>query len=118
MKLLPSETPIYTNEIEVIYLLADRYAYRLPYGCLPDDMLISKYAQAECQSEEYLTWVESMRQKLENEHAVIVLFNTYHEQTYAPLIPELIDGQSILSMQGDGAMYVHDLDEWPPNPHW
>jgi hypothetical protein len=118
MKLLPSEAPIYTNEIEAIYLLADRYAYRLPYGCLPNDMLISKYAQAECKSEEYLAWVESMRQKLENEHAVIVLFNTYHEQTYGPLIPELIDGQSILSMQGDGAMYVHDLDEWPPNPHW
>jgi len=118
MKLLPPETPIYTNEIEAIYLLADRYAYRLPYGCLPDDMLISKYAQAECQSEQYLAWVERMRQKLEHDHAVIVLFNTFNEQAYAPLIPELIDGLSILSIQGDGAMYVQDLDEWPPNPHW
>ena len=118
LKLLPSETPIYTNEIEALYLLADRYAYRLPYGCLPDDILVSKYAEADCQSEKYLTWVESMRHKLEHEQAVIVLFNTYAEQVYAPLVPELIDGFPILSSQGDGAMYVNNLDEWPPSPHW
>ena len=90
----------------------------MPYGCLPDDILVSKYAEADCQSEKYLTWVESMRFKLEHEQAVIVLFNTYNEQAYAPLVPELIDGFSILSSQGDGAMYVNNLDEWPPNPHW
>lgn len=118
LKLLPAETPIFTNEVEALYLFADRHAYRLPYGCLPDDQLISDMAQAGCQSEEYLAWVQQMRQMLEQEQAVIALFKTVYEQPYSPLVPELVGGLLVLSSQGDGAMYVYDLDQWPPNPHW
>jgi hypothetical protein len=118
MDLLPPDTPIYTNHVEAVYLFTGRHPYRLPYGCLPEDILLETYAQADCQAPDYLQWVEIMRQKLQEDQAVIVLFGRTYEQVYDPLIPELIEGLEALSVQGDGTMYVQDVDEWPENPHW
>jgi hypothetical protein len=118
MNLLPEGTPIYTNHVEAIYFYSGRHPYRLPYGCLPEDVLVEEYAQADCQEPAYLEWVQAMRQKLEEEQAVIVLFGRTYEQVYDPLIPDLINGLEPLSVQGDGIMYVHDVEEWPANPNW
>jgi len=118
MNLLPDDTPIYTNHVEAIYFYTGRHPYRLPYGCLPEDVLVEEYAQADCQEPAYLEWVQAMRQKLVEEQAVIVLFGRTYEQVYDPLIPDLIDGLEPLSVQGDGIMYVHDVEEWPENPNW
>lgn len=118
MNLLPPETPIYTNHVEAVYFYTGRHPYRLPYGCLPEDVLTQQYAQADCQEPEYLEWVGTMREKLYQEQAVLVLFGRTYEQVYDPLIPELIEGLEPLSIQGDGTMYVSDVDEWPENPHW
>lgn len=118
MNLLPADTPIYTNHIEAVYLYTGRHPYRLPYGCLPEDVLLEEYAQADCQEPEYIEWVERMRQKLQDEQAVIVLFGRTYEQVYDPLIPDLIEGLEPLSVQGDGVMYVQDVDQWPENSHW
>ncbi|MGD8603354.1 MAG: glycosyltransferase family 39 protein [Anaerolineales bacterium] len=118
MNLLPPDTPIYTNHVEAVYLYTGRHPYRLPYGCLPQDVLLEEYAQADCQDPDYLHWVEIMRHKLQDEHAVVVLFGRTYEQVYDPLIPELIEGLEPLSVQGDGIMYVQDVDQWPENPHW
>jgi hypothetical protein len=119
LRLLPEDTPIYTNEVEALYLLAGRQAYRLPTGCLPEDALYTDLLGTECRTAEFLAWVERMRYALENRRAVVAVFNTYGEQPYyAPLVPEMVAGLDILTTQGDGRMYVYDRDQWPENPNW
>ena len=119
LRLLPEDTPIYTNEVEALYLLAGRQAYRLPTGCLPEDALYTDLLGTECNTAEFLAWVERMRYALENREAVLAVFNSYAEQPYyAPLVPEMVAGLDILTTQGDGHMYVYDRDGWPENPNW
>jgi hypothetical protein len=119
LRLLPADTPIYTNEVEALYLLAGRSAYRLPTGCLPEDAMTAMVVAENCQTPEYRVWAEAMRDRIIHEWAVVAVFNTYTEQPYyAPLVSEMVAGLDILSTQGDGRMYVYDGDQWPDNPNW
>lgn len=119
MSQLPPDTPIYTNEVEALYLLAGRRVYRLPTGCLPLDALVVVEPETECRTPEYQTWVENMRRALEGDRAVLAVFNTYrYIPYYAPLVPELIEGLDVLTTQGDGWLYVYDREAWPENPNW
>jgi hypothetical protein len=119
MSLLPPETPIYTNEVEAVYLLGGRSAYRLPTGCLPEDTLHVIVVEAECRGGDFRPWAEAMRGSLETENAVVALFETYREQPYyAPVAEELVAGLDVLTSQGDGRLYVQDRGQWPESPHW
>jgi len=119
LRLLPPETPIYTNEVEALYLLADRYAYRLPSGCLPDDPMATVQGGESCRTPAYLAWSEAMRERLVSDRAVLAIFNSYTDQRYyAAVVPELAEGLAILSRQGDGTLYVYDRSQWPDNPNW
>jgi hypothetical protein len=119
MSLLPPETPIYTNEVEAVYLLGGRSAYRLPTGCLPEDTLHVIVVEAECRGGDFRPWAEAMRGSLETENAVVALFDTYREQPYyAPVAEELVAGLDVLTSQGDGHLFVQDRGQWPESPHW
>jgi hypothetical protein len=119
LSLLPAETPIYTNEVEALYLLGGRSGYRLPTGCLPEDALYIYVEGTECRTPEYEAWAEAMRQSLQTDGAVVALFNTYREQPYyAPVAEELVAGLDVLTTQGDGRLYVYDRSQWPENPNW
>jgi hypothetical protein len=119
MSLLPTETPIYTNEVEAVYLLGGRSAYRLPTGCLPEDTLQLAVEAAECRTGEYREWADAMRSSVETEAAVVALFDSFREQPYyAPVAEELVEGLDVLTSQGDGRLYVYDRSEWPESPHW
>lgn len=119
LNLLPEETPIYTNEVEALYLLADRRAYRLPTGCPPYDALFLEVAGEDCRSEAYQAWVEAMREAMTSEQAVMAIFESYRNQPYyAAIVPELVEGLDVLSSQGDGWLYVYDRSQWPESPHW
>lgn len=119
MSLLPTETPIYTNEVEAVYLLGGRSAYRLPTGCLPEDTLQVAVEAAECRTGEYREWADAMRSSVETEAAVVALFDSFREQPYyAPVAEELVEGLDVLTSQGDGRLYVYDRSEWPESPHW
>jgi hypothetical protein len=119
MSLLPGDTPVYTNEVEGVYLLAGRRVYRLPTGCLPFDALVVFEPGTECRTPEYLTWVANMDRALERDRAVLAVFNTYRDfPYYSSLVPEMVEGLDVLTSQGDGKLYVYDRDEWPDNPNW
>ena len=119
LRLLPLETPIFTNEVEALYLLADRFAYRLPTGCLPEDAMTAMIVAENCQTPEYLVWSARMRDRIIHERAVLAIFNNYTDQRYyAAVVPELAEGLAILSRQGDGTLYVYDRSQWPDNPNW
>ncbi len=116
--LIPPDRPIYTNEVEALFLLAGRTAYRLPFGCVGDDPLLEPQARADCRDPEYVEWVRRMRARLAEEQGVIALFDTIWEQPYAPQVPRLVEGLEVLSSQGDGMLYVADREQWPDSPHW
>jgi hypothetical protein len=119
LSLLPAETPIYTNEVEALYLLGGRSAYRLPTGCLPEDAFYVYVEGTECHTAEFEAWAQAMRRGLQDEAAVVALFNSYLEQPYyAPVADELVAGLDVLSTQGDGRLYVFDRNQWPESPHW
>jgi hypothetical protein len=119
MSILPDETPIYTNEVEAIYLLTGRRVYRLPTGCLPIDALIVVEPGADCRTPEYDDWVADMRAALRTDQAVLAVFNTYQQYPYyAPVVPELVADLDVLTTQGDGRLYVYDRQAWPESPHW
>ena len=119
LSILPPETPIYTNEVEALYLLGGRSAYRLPTGCLPEDAFYTYVEGTECHTPEFEAWAQAMRRNLEANAAVVALFNTYQEQPYyAPVALELVAGLEILTTQGDGRLYVFDRSQWPESPHW
>lgn len=119
MELLPAETPIYTNEVEAVYLLSSRRPYRLPTGCLPVDALYGYEPGGDCRTAEYLTWASNMRESLAQEGAVLAIFDTYAMTPYyAAVVPELVEGLDVLTTQGDGRLYVLDRGQWPESPHW
>ncbi len=119
LSILPAETPIYTNEVEALYLLGGRSAYRLPTGCLPQDAFYVYIEGTECRTAEFEAWAQAMRRNLVSGPAVVALFNTYREQPYyAPVADELVDGLDVLTTQGDGRLYVADRSQWPESPHW
>ncbi len=116
--LIPADRPIYSNEVEALFLLTGRTAYRLPFGCVGDDPLLEPQARADCRDPEYVEWVRRMRARLAEEQGVIALFDTIWEQPYAPQVPRLVEGLEVLSSQGDGMLYVADREQWPDSPHW
>jgi hypothetical protein len=119
MSQLPADTPVYTNEVEAVYLLANRRVFRLPTGCLPYDALVVYEPGTDCRTPEYQAWVDNMRRALTQDEAVLAIFNTYVDfPYYAPLVPELVEGLDVLTTQGDGRLYVYDRDAWPQNPNW
>jgi hypothetical protein len=119
LSILPPRTPIYTNEVEALYLLGGRSAYRLPTGCLPEDAMVVYEPGTECRTEEYQAWAAAMRRALEGDMAVVALFNSYREQPYyAPVAEELVAGLDVLTTQGDGRLFVYDRSQWPESPHW
>ena len=119
MTQLPADTPIYTNEVEALYLLAGRRVFRLPSGCLPLDALVVFEPGTECRTPAYLAWAANMRKALKESRAVLAVFDTYREVPYyAPLVPELVEGLDVLTTQGDGKLYVQNRADWPENPNW
>jgi hypothetical protein len=119
LSILPPRTPIYTNEVEALYLLGGRSAYRLPTGCLPEDAMVVYEPGTECRTEEYQAWAAAMRRALEREMAVVALFDSFYEQPYyAPVGEELVAGLDVLTTQGDGRLFVSDRSQWPESPHW
>lgn len=119
LSVLPPNAAIYTNEVEALYLLGGRSAYRLPTGCLPEDAMVVYVPGTECRTEEYEAWAAAMRRALEEEMAVVALFDSYREQPYySPVVEGLTAGLDILTTQGDGRLFAFDRSQWPESPHW
>ncbi len=100
---LPQDVPIYTNELNALYLLAERPAYSLPLKW--DSVRGAPRA-------DFAQNMKIMRERLEEQGAVVVLFRTLAAQGERYLtLPEITEGLTLI--------YDSDLGQvwgWPS--HW
>ncbi len=100
---LPEDVPIYTNELNALYLLAGRPAYSLPLKW--DSVRGAPRA-------DFAQNMQIMRRRLEEQGAVVVLFRTLAGQGERyPTLPEITEGLTLL--------YESDLGQvWGQPGHW
>ncbi|MBN2554952.1 MAG: hypothetical protein JXA97_03345 [Anaerolineales bacterium] len=92
-----SDDPLYTNEVEAIYLLTGRIARFIPTPLNP---------AADAPRADYEDWLASMRTAMRVEHARLVLFLQTEEKRQAILnLEELTSGLEIEASFLDGEIY-------------
>jgi 4-amino-4-deoxy-L-arabinose transferase-like glycosyltransferase len=94
---LPADTPIYSNELDALYLHTGRQAFQVPIRWDP---------VREAARDDYDAQLAAMRRRIGDEGAVLVLFNTIVGQSgFLPPAAELTRGLSLVFEAGDGAAY-------------
>ncbi len=95
---LAAEVPVYSNELNALYLLAGRQAYQVPI--LWDPVRAAP-------REDYEQQLAAMRDRIADQGAVLVLFHTLAEQqAFLPPEAELAQGLSEILRAGDGVVYA------------
>jgi len=91
------EEPIYTNEVEGVYLLTGRTAYFIPTPYNP---------AADVTRQDYQDWLFSMRESLEEEDGRLVLFlQTEEKAASIENMEDLITGLVVEAEFSDGMIY-------------
>ena len=94
----PEEGPIYSNELDALYLLTGRQAYQVPIRWDP------------VRAEERVDFPEQlarMRERIAGEGAVLVLFNSLaSQQAFLPSEAELAEGLLPAFQASDGVVYM------------
>jgi hypothetical protein len=94
---LPPGVPLYSNELDVLYLYTGRQAFQVPIRWDP---------VREAPRDDYDAQLAAMRRRIGNEGAVLVLFNTIAAQSgFLPPAEELTEGLSLVFEASDGAIY-------------
>ncbi len=97
IKAMPDEIPIYTNELDALYLLTKRVAYQIPIKWDPVSATMR---------EDYEHQLTVMRARMHSENGILVLFPTLKQQlSIFPHEEELADGLSIIVQSNNGAIY-------------
>lgn len=94
---LPEGVTLYSNELDVIYLYTGRQAFQVPIRWDP---------VLEAPRDDYAAQLSAMRDRLANQAAVLVLFDTIAAQSaFLPPREELTDGLLVVFQTSDGAAY-------------
>ena len=95
---LPGGVPVYSNELDVLYLHTGRQAFQVPIRWDP---------VVEAPRDDYAAQLAAMRGRITDEGAVLVLFNTISEQqVFLPPEEELTRGLVEVFRASDGAAYA------------
>jgi hypothetical protein len=95
---LPEGTPLYSNELDALYLYTDRQAYQVPIRWDP---------VVEAPRDDYDAQLAAMRHRLADQEAVLVLFDTIATQSaFLPSRAELTEGLFEVFRASDGAAYA------------
>lgn len=95
---LPAGTPIYTNELDALYLLTGRQAYQVPIYW--DPVRAAPRMDFEAQ-------MAAMRRRLESEAGVLIVFHTIStQQSFLPTEAELAQGLAVVLQASDGTAYA------------
>jgi 4-amino-4-deoxy-L-arabinose transferase-like glycosyltransferase len=94
----PDKGPIYSNELDALYLLTGRQAYQVPIHWDP--------VQAE-ERQDFPEQLARMRERITREGAILILFNTLaSQQAFLPSEAELAEGLQAAYRTADGVVYV------------
>jgi hypothetical protein len=94
---LPEGVPLYSNELDILYLYTGRQAFQVPIRWDP---------VREAPRDDYDAQLAAMRRRITDEGAVLVLFNTIAGQSdFLPPAAELTRGLSLVYEASDGAVY-------------
>jgi 4-amino-4-deoxy-L-arabinose transferase-like glycosyltransferase len=94
----PEEGPIYSNELDVLYLYTGRQAYQVPIRWDP---------VREAAREDYPAQLSSMRDRILHQGAVLVLFDSLSaQQAFLPTEEELSEGLVAVFRAEDGTVYT------------
>lgn len=92
------EGPIYSNELDALYLLTGRQAFQVPIRWDP---------VRAAPREDYEKQLAAMRERIARQGAVLVLFDTLAEQQGAlPSEAELVSGLRVIVRASDGVVYA------------
>jgi hypothetical protein len=95
---LPAEAPIYSNELDALYLRTGRQAFQVPIRWDPVQ---------DAPRDDYDSQLAAMRRRIDDEGAVLVLFNTIADQSdFLPPAIELTEGLALVFEASDGAAYA------------
>jgi hypothetical protein len=95
---LPEGVPIYSNELDILYLYTGRQAFQVPIRWDP---------VVEAPRDDYEAQLSAMRARLTEEGAVLALFDTISAQsTFLAPREELIEGLVEVFQSSDGAAYA------------
>lgn len=95
---LDAATPIYTNELDAVYLLTGRQAYQIPIRWDP----VQAAPRADYESQ-----LDRFRESILRQGAVLVLFDSLStQQAFFPSEEELSEGLRLVYDAGDGAVYA------------
>jgi 4-amino-4-deoxy-L-arabinose transferase-like glycosyltransferase len=97
VKGMPQGVPLYTNELDAVYLLTGRVAFQLPIKWDPVSATIR---------DDYEKQLSAMRTRLHSENGVLALFLTLQQQqAIFPSEEELAQGLSNILHSSDGSIY-------------
>ena len=105
LKRLPSDVPIYTNAVDVAYLLARRLSSPIP---AKEDLLKVHIPDLhKRQMKDYKVELEKMRQELKRGRGFVIFFNRIYWRWYYPSEEELVRTIPLQRVQkfSDGALY-------------
>lgn len=95
---LPEGVPIYSNELDVLYLYTGRQAYQVPIRWDPVQ---------EAPREDYPAQLASMRDRILHQAGVLVLFDSLSaQQAFLPTEEELSQGLVAVFRAEDGTVYT------------
>jgi hypothetical protein len=95
---LPAEVSIYSNELDAVYLQTGRQAFQVPIRWDP---------VRQAPREDYPEQLAAMRRRVQEEGAVLVLFDTISgQQAFLPPAEELTEGLAEIFRSSDGAAYA------------
>jgi hypothetical protein len=97
---LPPEPAIYSNELDALYLQTGRQAFQVPIRWDP---------VREQPRQDYPEQLAAMRRRLQDEGAILVLFDTIAgQQAFLPTQEVLSEGLVEVYRAEDGAAYADD----------
>jgi hypothetical protein len=99
VRLLPADTPIYTNNLPAIYFLSHRFASAIPQEFNPAD---------EQPSTGYASSLAAMRRRLRAGHGVLVILGPAPwNRVPAAGLKDLTSGMSLISEYPDGLIFAY-----------
>lgn len=97
IKEMPEGVPLYTNELDAVYLLTGRVAFQIPIKWDPVSATIR---------DDYENQLKAMHRRLHSEKGVLALFPTLQQQqAIFPSEEELAQGLSGILHSSDGSIY-------------